>query len=307
MSRNYNPSSSCRRLLSILSPPPPYCCYVVYVYMHHKKIPFSADQKHGNIFPFSRILTSNIYALSLNPQKSKKNLRGLLEKRKKTIKKMCLMKKFTICWCLEEKKVLLKMEFFLPCSRATSSEEQKCLKKSLWKKPTLKKKQDSFVIADSPTTSFYLKKKIEKKKTRKNYNKYTWSHLLKTCLMNTKWWNDISFSRKKKLKKSFHEKNAKKISLLMSKTMRKKKMKRYVQNLPYMHHDENSFRKSQISVTLSLAFQDKSKNFYYSTAIATLLLLYYLNYNYIILLLQYYELLKKSIFQSFCYCFSAPL
>lgn len=29
------------------------------------------------------------------------------------------------------------------------------------------------------------------------------------------------------------------------------KDRRYVQNLPYMHHDENSFRKSQISVTLS--------------------------------------------------------
>jgi len=69
MSRNYNPSSSCRRLLSILSPLPliaamssTYICII-------KKIPFSADQKHGNIFPFSRILTSNIYALSLNPPK----------------------------------------------------------------------------------------------------------------------------------------------------------------------------------------------------------------------------------------------
>jgi len=92
----------------------------------------------------------------------------------------------------------------------------------------------------------------------------------------------------------------------MSKTMRKKKMKRYVQNLPYMHHDENSFRKSQISVTLSLAFQDKSKNFYYSTAIATLLLLYYLNYNYIILLLQYYELLKKVFFNHFVTVFLPP-
>ena len=107
----------CRPLPLIAAMSSTYICII-------KKISFSADQKHGNIFPFSRILTSNIYALSLNPQKSKKNLRGLLEKRKKTIKKMCLMKKFTICWCLEEKKVLLKMEFFLPCSRATSSEEQ---------------------------------------------------------------------------------------------------------------------------------------------------------------------------------------
>merc|ERR1712218_143170 len=86
------------------------------------------------------------------------------------------------------------------------------------------------------------------------------------------------------------------ISLLMSKTMRKKKMKRYVQNLPYMHHDENSFRKSQISVTHSLAFQD----------ILKLLLLYYLNYNYIILLLQYYELLKKVFFNHFVTVFLPP-
>lgn len=34
-----------------------------------------------------------------------------------------------------------------------------------------KNKQHSFVIADSPTTSFYLKKNREEMK--KNYNKYT--------------------------------------------------------------------------------------------------------------------------------------
>jgi len=107
----------CRPLPLIAAMSSTYICII-------KKNTFSADQKHGNIFPFSRILTSNIYALSLNPQKSKKNLRGLgTWKRKKTSKKMCLMKKFTICWCLEEKKVLLN-EIFLPCSRATSSEEQ---------------------------------------------------------------------------------------------------------------------------------------------------------------------------------------
>jgi len=77
MSRNYNPSSSCRRLLSIVAPSPLLLLCRLRIYASLKKITFSADQKHGNIFPFSRILTSNIYALSLNPQKSKKNLRGL--------------------------------------------------------------------------------------------------------------------------------------------------------------------------------------------------------------------------------------
>jgi hypothetical protein len=38
--------------------------------MHQKKITFSAAKIHGNIF-LSRILTSNIYALSLNPHKKK--------------------------------------------------------------------------------------------------------------------------------------------------------------------------------------------------------------------------------------------
>jgi len=202
MSRNYNPSSSCRRLLSILSPPPPYCCYVVYVYMHHKKIPFSADQKHGNIFPFSRILTSNIYALSLNPQKSKKNLRGLLEKRKKTIKKMCLMKKFTICWCLEEKKVLLKMEFFLPCSRATSSEEQKCLKK-VYGKNQLWKKQTRFICYCWLTYYIFLIEKNREEKNEKKLHEVTSWRLV--------WWtqNDemiYHFHEKKNWKNHFTKK-----------------------------------------------------------------------------------------------------
>lgn len=73
-----------------------------------------------------------------------------------------------------------------------------------------------------------------------------------------------------------------------------------------MHHDENSFRKSQISVTHSLAFQDILK-----TSITLLLSLhyyyfYYLNYNYIILLLQYYELLKKVFFNHFVTVFLPP-
>ena len=104
--------------------------------------------------------------------------------------------------------------------------------------------------------------------------------------------------------KWFHEKNAKKISLLMSKTMRKKKMKRYVQNLPYMHHDENSFRKSQISVTHSLAFQDILKLLLYCYRYTTTTILFKLQLHNIITTILW--IVKKSIFQSFCYCFSAP-
>lgn len=55
----------------LLSPPPPLLLLCpIFVYMHQKNITFSAAKIHGNIF-LSRILTSNIYALSLNPHKKK--------------------------------------------------------------------------------------------------------------------------------------------------------------------------------------------------------------------------------------------
>lgn len=192
-----------------------------------KKITFFRWSKTRKYFPILQNSHVEHICLVVEPPKvEEKSTWTTWKKEKKTSKKMCLMKKFTICWCLEEKKVLLKMEFFLPCSRATSSEEQKCLKKSLWKKPTLKKTNKIHLLLLTHLLHLSTWKKIEKKKTRKNYNKYTWSHLLKTCLMNTKWWNEISFSRKKiSWKNDFTKKNAK-ISLLMSKTMRKKIMKR---------------------------------------------------------------------------------
>jgi len=203
------------------------------------------------------------------------------------------------------------MKFFLPCSRVTSSEkEQKCLKKSygyqrksLWKKPTLKKTNNIHLLLLTHLLHLSTWKKIEKKKKRKNYNKYTWSHLLKTCLMNTKWWNEISFSRKKiSWKNDFTKKNAKKISL-MSKTMRKKKMKRYVQNLPYMHHDENSFRKSQISVTLSrISGYIQSKLLLYCYRYTTILLLQ-LHHNIITIL---WIVKKKVFFNHFVTVFLPP-
>lgn len=61
--------SSCH-LLSIVAPSPLLLLCPIFVYMHQKKITFSAAKIHGNIF-LSRILTSNIYALSLNPHKKK--------------------------------------------------------------------------------------------------------------------------------------------------------------------------------------------------------------------------------------------
>ena len=67
--KNFYPPSSCH-LLSIVAPPPLLLLCPIFVYMHQKNITFSAAKIHGNIF-LSRILTSNIYALSLNPHKKK--------------------------------------------------------------------------------------------------------------------------------------------------------------------------------------------------------------------------------------------
>jgi len=60
------------------------------------------------------------------------------------------------------------------------------------------------------------------------------------------------------------------------------KDRRYVQNLPYMHHDENSFRKSQISVTHSLAFQDILKLLLYCYRYTTTTILFKLQLHNII-------------------------
>jgi len=207
------------------------------------------------------------------------------------------------------KKSFIKWNFFALLSRNLVG-RTKCLKKAVkekvYGKNQLWKKQTTFICYCWLTYYiFLLEKKIEKKKTKKNYNKYTWSHLLKTCLMNKmmmKW--NIIFTKKFR-ENDFTKKNAKKISLLMSKTMRKKKMKRYVQNLPYMHHDENSFRKSQISVTHSLAFQDILKLLLYCYRYTTTTILFKLQLHNIITTILW--IVKKSIFQSFCYCFSAPL
>ena len=66
----------------LLSPPPPYCCYVGSTYIciiKTKKITFFRFcKKTRKYFPLQNFLTSNIYALSLNPHKKKlrENLLG---------------------------------------------------------------------------------------------------------------------------------------------------------------------------------------------------------------------------------------
>jgi len=199
------------------------------------------------------------------------------------------------------------MEFFLPCSRATSSEEQKCLKKSLWKKPTLKKtnKIHLLLLTHLLHLSTWKKNREEKnkKKLQQIYMKSPPEDLSDEHKM-MKWY--IIFTKKNSWKNDFTKKMRRRSHYWCQRPCERRRWKDMFKTCRIcttmkIHSEKAKFQSH------SLAFQDKSKNFYYSTAIATLLLLYYLNYNYIILLLQYYELLKKSIFQSFCYCFSAPL
>lgn len=116
----------------IIMPPYVYCRPLpliaamssTYICIIKKLLPFSELQNTEIIF-LSRILTLNIYALSLNPQK-KKNLRGLStwKKEKKTSKKKCLLMKNLLSADVWKKKKSFKTQLFLPCSRATSSEEE---------------------------------------------------------------------------------------------------------------------------------------------------------------------------------------
>jgi len=57
------------------------------------------------------------------------------------------------------KKSFIKWNFFALLSRNLVGRTKMSKKKSMEKTNSEKNKQDSFVIADSPTTSFYLKKK----------------------------------------------------------------------------------------------------------------------------------------------------
>jgi len=181
--------------------------------------------------------------------------------------------------------------------------KKSCQRKSLWKKPTLKKTNNIHLLLLTHLLHLSTWKK-NREEMKKNYNKYTWSHLLKTCLMNKmmmKW--NIIFTKNFR-ENDFTKKNAKKISLLMSKTMRKKKMKRYVQNLPYMHHDENSFRKSQISVTHSLAFQDILKLLLYCYRYTTTTILFKLQLHNIITTILW--IVKKKYFSIILLLFFCP-
>ena len=138
----------------LLSPPPPLLLLCpIFVYMHQKKITFSAAKIHGNIF-LSRILTSNIYALSLNPHKKKLRETVKLHLEKKSSKKKSAWWKRTLLSAdVWKKKKVLNVKFFLTCSRATSSEEQICLKTKILievygkkKKTTMKEtKQTTFI------------------------------------------------------------------------------------------------------------------------------------------------------------------
>lgn len=212
--------------------------------------------KNTEIFSSPRILTSNIYALSLNPQK-KKNLRGLSTTRKSAcwwrnyyllMSGIRKKKFFPWKWLL---KSCAEWNFFLPCSpRATSSEEQqKCLfkkklwisKKSIWKKTiTLKKTNNIHLLLLLMTP---LKEKKNQETTTKIHEVTSWRLVWTKKMITT-----IFF-----VKNRFHGKMAKKISLML-KTMRKKMKKicsklavyaprwKFIQKKPNFSHSLSHFR-----------------------------------------------------------------
>ena len=237
----------------LLSPPPPLLLLCpIFVYMHQKKITFSAAKIHGNIF-LSRILTSNIYALSLNPHKKKLRETVKLHLEKKSSKKKSAWWKRTLLSAdVWKKKKVLNVKFFLTCSRATSSEEQICLKTKILIEVYGKKKKTTMKETKQTTFICY----------------YCWLTLTKSIFSWNQFFTKISIlylERNREQQTQIYMKSPpedlseqkmmmiSKISL-MSKTMRRKKIN--VQNLPYMIQYENSFRKSQISVTTLLAFQE---------------------------------------------------
>jgi len=175
----YPPISHHHVAYCLLSPPPPLlllCRLRIYASLN-KNLPFSALQKHGNIF-LSRILTSNIYALSLNPQKKK----STWTTRKK--KKRCLLMKKLLSadvWNKKKKVFSVKMTFKKLCgmkfffallSRNLVGRTKMSFKKSYGyqrslygKKTTLKKTNNIHLLL--LLTPLHTWKKEKKSRTKK--------------------------------------------------------------------------------------------------------------------------------------------
>ena len=234
-------------------PLPPYCCYVRSSYICiRKKLPFPL-QKYTEIFSSPEFSRRTYMPCRWTP--IRRNYVKLHLEKKSSKKKSAWWKRTLLSADVWKKKKVLNVKFFLTCSRATSSEEQICLKTKILievygkkKKTTMKEtKQTTFICYYCWLTltksifswnQFFTKISIlYLERNREQTNKQTQIYMKSPP-------EDLSEQKMMMISK---------ISL-MSKTMRRKKIN--VQNLPYMIQYENSFRKSQISVTTLLAFQE---------------------------------------------------
>jgi len=123
----------CRPLPLIAAMSSTYICIIKKNYLFR----WSKTRKYFPILQNSHV--EHICLVVEPPKVEEKSTWTTWKKEKKLARKCAWWRNLLSADVWKKKKVLWKMEFFLPCSRATSSEEQKCLKKSLWKKPTLKK------------------------------------------------------------------------------------------------------------------------------------------------------------------------
>lgn len=107
-------------------PLPPYCCYVRSSYICiRKKLPFPL-QKYTEIFSSPEFSRRTYMPCRWTP--IRRNYVKLHLEKKSSKKKSAWWKRTLLSADVWKKKKVLNVKFFLTCSRATSSEEQICLK-----------------------------------------------------------------------------------------------------------------------------------------------------------------------------------
>ena len=135
----------------LLSPLPPYCCYVRSSYICiRKKLPFPL-QKYTEIFSSPEFSRRTYMPCRWTP--IRRNYVKLHLEKKSSKKKSAWWKRTLLSADVWKKKKVLNVKFFFTCSRATSSEEQICLKTKILievygkkKKTTMKEtKQTTFI------------------------------------------------------------------------------------------------------------------------------------------------------------------
>ena len=135
-------------------PLPPYCCYVRSSYICiRKKLPFPL-QKYTEIFSSPEFSRRTYMPCRWTPiRRNYVKPWNYTWKKKSSKKKSAWWKRTLLSADVWKKKKVLNVKFFLTCSRATSSEEQICLKTKILievygkkKKTTMKEtKQTTFI------------------------------------------------------------------------------------------------------------------------------------------------------------------